>query len=84
MTRNEAIRTLMITAICGSDLDCDGCPQDKDGSCDEYTKFQRIREQYCVRCGKTFFERQENRMCGDCRAARKKQVQRKAGRDEVH
>ena len=52
------------------------CTMDET-NCDECTKFQRIREQYCVRCGKTFFERRENRLCADCRAARKKQAQRK-------
>lgn len=45
--------------------------------CDSCTAFKRIREQYCVRCGCTFFERKENRLCPDCRKARKKQAQRK-------
>lgn len=55
----------------------DGYCTMNETNCDECTKFQRIREQYCVRCGKTFFERQESRMCADCRAARKKQAQKK-------
>lgn len=46
--------------------DCDGC-----------SEYRRIKEQYCVRCGKTFFEREENKMCSDCRRARKKQAQKK-------
>ena len=46
--------------------DCDACPQ-----------FRRIQPQYCVRCGKTFYERQENRCCAQCRVARKRQAQRK-------
>ena len=45
--------------------------------CDYCTEFQRIQPQYCVRCGVTFFERQENRMCNRCRVARKKQAGRK-------
>ena len=45
--------------------------------CDSCTKFRRIQPQYCVRCGGTFYERQENRICAPCRAARKKQAQRK-------
>lgn len=45
--------------------------------CDRCTEFVRIQPQYCVRCGGTFYERQENRICGKCRAARKKQAQRK-------
>lgn len=39
--------------------------------------FVRIRPQYCARCGATFLEREENRFCTACRAARKKQAQRK-------
>lgn len=45
--------------------------------CDSCTEFIRIREQYCARCGGTFFERSENRFCPDCRMARKKQAQKK-------
>jgi len=48
--------------------DCDACPS-----------FERIPPQYCVRCGATFYERRqsEDRICLHCRAARKKQAQRK-------
>lgn len=46
-------------------------------NCDECTEFQRIRPQYCSRCGTTFFEREESRICERCRIARKKQAQRK-------
>lgn len=46
-------------------------------NCDECTEFARIRPQYCVRCGSTFFERKENKLCTGCREARKKQAQRK-------
>ena len=41
--------------------------------CDSCTEFVRIQPQYCVRCGGTFFERTENRVCAPCRAARKRQ-----------
>ncbi len=45
--------------------------------CDYCIEFQRIQPQYCVRCGVTFFERAENRMCLRCRSARKQQAARK-------
>lgn len=44
MNRNEAIRTLIITAICDRDLGCDGCPQDKDGSCEGAVSDEMIKE----------------------------------------
>lgn len=46
-------------------------------NCDECDSFQRIRPQYCGRCGATFFERKENRICEPCRMARKKSAARK-------
>jgi hypothetical protein len=45
--------------------------------CDSCTEFVRIRPQYCVRCGGTFYERAENRVCPPCRSARRKQAYRK-------
>lgn len=45
--------------------------------CDLCADFQRIRPQYCARCGGTFFERKENRFCPGCRTARKKTAQRR-------
>lgn len=48
--------------------------------CDACTSFERIRPQYCVRCGATFFERAENRICASCRVARKKQYYKKVMR----
>lgn len=48
--------------------------------CDSCTEFQRIRPQYCARCGRTFYEREENRFCKPCRTARKKAAQRKYAR----
>ena len=45
--------------------------------CDSCTEFYRIQPQYCVRCGATFYERAENRVCAPCRAARKREGFRK-------
>ena len=45
--------------------------------CDSCTEFIRIQPQYCARCGRTFYERSENRFCKECRTARKKAAQRK-------
>jgi len=45
--------------------------------CDSCTEFVRIKPQYCARCGRTFYERTENRFCQECRTARKKAAQRK-------
>ena len=46
-------------------------------NCDGCDSFERIRPQNCVRCGVTFYERQENRMCEKCRVERKKAGYRK-------
>lgn len=45
--------------------------------CDACTEFERVRPQYCARCGGTFYERRDNRFCPDCRTARKRAAQRK-------
>lgn len=45
--------------------------------CDICTEFIRIRPQYCGRCGATFYERAENRLCQPCRAARRKAAYKK-------
>ena len=45
--------------------------------CDSCTQFQRIRPQYCKRCGREFLERRLHDFCPECRTARKKQAQRK-------
>ncbi len=56
-----------LNSSCGAQCeDCDAC-----------TEFVRIQPQYCVRCGATFFERKEFRICAPCRTARKKQAYRK-------
>ena len=54
--------------------DIKGCTANCE-DCDSCTEYKRIEPQYCVRCGKTFFERKENRICASCRQARKKQAQ---------
>lgn len=56
--------------------DIGGCSAGET-DCDSCLSFERIRPQYCVRCGATFFERKKNLRCEDCRTARKKQHQRK-------
>lgn len=48
-----------------------------EADCDSCISFQRIRPQYCKRCGKEFLERKESTYCQSCREARKKQYQRK-------
>ena len=48
--------------------------------CDACAEFVRIKPQCCVRCGVTFYERQENKICKSCRVARKKAAQRKWSR----
>lgn len=53
-----------------------GCTAGEE-NCDACTSFQRIRPQYCKRCGGEFLERQAHDFCPRCRAARKKQAQRK-------
>lgn len=45
--------------------------------CDDCANFLRIRPQYCGRCGATFYEQKENRICERCRTARKKSAARK-------
>lgn len=55
----------------------DGYCTANETNCDSCTSFVRIRPQYCVRCGKTFFERHENKICKSCREQRIKQFKRK-------
>lgn len=56
--------------------DIKGCTAGET-NCDECLVFERIRPQYCVRCGATFLERERKLICEPCRIARKKQHQRK-------
>lgn len=51
-------------------------------NCDDCVDFLRIRPQYCARCGSTFYERRENRICERCRTARKKAAARRAIREK--
>ena len=51
-------------------------------NCDDCEKFERIRPQYCVMCGATFFERTENKRCERCRTQRKKAAARKHLREQ--
>lgn len=56
--------------------DIRGCTAGQ-ADCDNCIDFERIKPQYCVRCGATFYEREKNRFCERCRVARKKQHQKK-------
>lgn len=64
-------------AMCVNWDDIHGCCTAGGEDCDSCADFIRIRPQYCVRCGATFYERKENRVCPACRAARKKSAARK-------
>ena len=55
----------------------DGYCTASETNCDSCTSFVRIRPQYCVRCGRTFFERDETKVCKSCRVQRIKQFKRK-------
>ncbi len=46
-------------------------------NCDSCISFKRIKPQYCIRCGCTFYERLENKKCSKCREQSKKQHQKK-------
>ena len=59
--------------------DIHGCEAGEE-NCDSCMSFQRIREQYCVRCGTTIFCRSQQNICDPCKVARKKQAQRKWAR----
>lgn len=62
--------------MCSNWDDFKGCMAGET-DCDSCAQFLRIREQYCCRCGATFFERKGNKFCADCRTARKKQANKK-------
>ena len=62
--------------VCAKWSDAKGCTAGCN-DCDSCSEFQRIRPQYCARCGKTFMERAENRFCPACRVTRLKDAQRK-------
>lgn len=60
--------------------DLKGCTAEQT-ECDSCLYFQRIKPQYCCRCGQTFIERTENKFCQNCRTARKKAAQRRWQRE---
>lgn len=62
--------------MCMNWSDITGC-KEGEKSCDSCDHFQRIREQYCSRCGATFLSRREQQFCEPCLVARKKQAQKK-------
>lgn len=62
--------------LCRNWNDARGC-QAGETNCDSCNSFQRIQAQHCVRCGATFYERAENRICERCRIQRKKAGYRK-------
>ena len=64
-------------AMCMNWDDLHSCCVAGCADCDSCTEFIRMQPQYCVRCGATFFERKETRVCARCRAARKSQAFRK-------
>ena len=59
-----------------------GCTAGGTG-CDDCADFRRIPPQYCARCGRTFYERQEARFCAPCRSARRRQAQRRWRREQA-
>ena len=56
--------------------DVRGCLM-KSPNCDDCTKFQRIRPQYCRLCAREFLDRREQAYCPKCRAMKKKSAQKK-------
>lgn len=56
--------------------DVRGCLM-KSPNCDDCTKFQRIRPQYCRLCAREFLDRREQVLCPKCRAMKKKSAQKK-------
>jgi len=63
--------------MCMNWNDVEGCTAGCT-SCDDCgNNFRRIPPQYCVRCGVTFYEREENIRCPRCRDQRRKQAARK-------
>lgn len=56
--------------------DIKGCTAGQT-DCDSCIEFERIKPQYCVRCGATFYEREKNKICKSFKTARKKQYYRK-------
>lgn len=64
-------------AVCMNWDELHSCCTAECDDCDSCTEFIRVPPQYCVRCGATFYERQQNRRCRRCRVARKRMAARK-------
>ena len=73
---SDAFKDYWQKDMCMNWDDIHGC-QAGEENCDSCSSFQRIREQYCIRCGSTVFSRQKISICDRCRVARKKQAQKK-------
>lgn len=73
---SEQYRDYWQKDICKNWDDVLGCTA-RESDCDSCTSFKRIKVQHCKRCGKDFYERKENDICGPCREARLKQARRK-------
>lgn len=56
--------------------DLEGCTAN-EANCDECVSFQRIRPQYCRRCGATIINRKKVDICDRCKQIRKWQHRRK-------
>lgn len=64
-------------AMCMNWDDLHSCCTAGCEDCDACTEFVRIQPQYCTRCGGTFYERAQNRVCSPCRRARQRSAARK-------
>lgn len=58
--------------LCKNWDDTKGCLAGET-NCDSCVAFSRLQPRYCVRCGASFYERTNKRMCERCRLQRKKQ-----------
>ncbi len=56
--------------------DLKGCTANEE-NCDSCVSFQRVKEQYCRRCGATIICREKKNICDRCAEQRRKQFQRK-------
>lgn len=73
---SEQYRDYWQKDICVNWDDIKGCLK-QCADCDSCSSFQKIQPQGCVRCGCTFYERNENKLCYDCRRARMRSFKRK-------
>ncbi len=73
---SDEMRDYFQKDMCMNWNDIEGCTKGEK-SCDTCNMFRRIQPQYCVRCGATFYERQENKICSSCRRARMYQYYKK-------